>query len=153
MSGSSGIRFNSKPGESTVYRRLTPCGILAAMTLLGSAPAAAQFGPPASGFVVENPILRRIWALGMDSSHTESLAQTLFDSLGPRLTGSPGMEAAQDWAVRTYQAWGLEARKEQYGTWRGWRRGITHIDLLAPRVRSLEGTMLAWCPGTPKGKP
>src|SRR5690348_15125758 len=64
------------------------------------------------------------------------------------------MEAAQDWAVSTYKSWGIaDARKEQYGTWRGWRRGITHMDLLTPRVRSLEATMLAWSPGTPKGKP
>jgi hypothetical protein len=29
---------------------------------------------------------------------------------------------------------------------------VSHIDLVAPRTRSLEGTMLAWSPGT-KGKP
>jgi carboxypeptidase Q len=133
-----------------VYRRLS---LFAALFALAATPAAAQFGPPPSGFVVENPVLRRIWAMGMDSSHTVWLSQTLFDSLGPRLTGSPGMEAAQDWAVKTYQSWGIDAKKEQYGTWRGWRRGVTHIDLVAPRVRSLEGQMVAWSPGTPKGKP
>jgi len=35
---------------------------------------------------------------------------------------------------------------------RGWRRGVSHIDLVSPRVRSLEGMMLAWSPGT-KGRP
>ncbi len=93
----------------------------------------------------------RIWHLGMDSSHVQGLAQVLFDSIGPRLTGSPGYSAAGDWAIKTYQTWGIEARKESYGTWRGWRRGVSHIDLVEPRVRSLEGTMLAWSPGT-KGK-
>jgi hypothetical protein len=117
------------------------------------APARAQFGPPPSGFTVENPVLRRLWALGMDSSQAERLAQVLLDSLGPRLTASPGMEAAQDWLVQTYQSWGVSARKESYGTWRGWRRGATHLDLVAPRARSLEAMMLAWSPGTPKGKP
>ena len=99
-----------------MYRRIAAFSLLA----LGFAavPAAAQqFGPPASGFVVDNPILRRIYALGMDSSRAEMLAQVLFDSLGPRLTGSPGMEAAQDWAVNTYKSWGItDAKKEQYGT-------------------------------------
>ena len=116
-------------------------------------PAHAQFGPPPSGFTVEHPLLRRLWALGMDSSHADRLAQVLLDSIGPRLTASPGMEAAQDWLVQTYQAWGVSARKEPYGTWRGWRRGATHLDLVAPRTRSLEAMMLAWSPGTPKGKP
>jgi carboxypeptidase Q len=116
-------------------------------------PASAQFFGQPSGFTVENPVLRRLWALGMDSSQASTLAQVLFDSLGPRLTASPAMEAAQDWLVKTYQGWGVDAKKEQYGTWRGWERGVTHLDLVAPRVRSLEAMMLAWSPGTPKGRP
>ncbi|MGH7445505.1 MAG: M20/M25/M40 family metallo-hydrolase, partial [Longimicrobiales bacterium] len=84
----------------------------------------------------------------MDSSQVYALAQTLLDSIGPRLTGTPGQRAAHDWAVSTYERWGIPARNEQYGTWRGWDRGITHIDLVQPRVRTLEGTMLAWSPGT-----
>ena len=102
----------------------------------------------AQTFATDNPVLRRIWTLGMDSSQTYPISQTLFDSLGPRLTGSPGYAAAADWLVATYQKWGIQARQEQYGTWRGWRRGPAHLDLVAPRVRTLEATMLAWSPGT-----
>jgi carboxypeptidase Q len=50
--------------------------------------------------------------------------------------------------VQTYASWGIEAKNERVGTWRGWRRGHSHIDLVTPRVRSLEGTMLAYSPGT-----
>ncbi|HEY0808540.1 MAG TPA: hypothetical protein VGD49_00205, partial [Longimicrobiales bacterium] len=102
----------------------------------------------AQTFATDNPVLRRIWTLGMDSSQIYRLGQVLTDSVGPRLTGAPGMAAAHDWAVAQYQRWGINARKEQYGTWRGWRRGPTHVDLIAPRVRTLEGTMLAWSAGT-----
>ena len=98
-------------------------------------------------------MLRRIWAIGNDSSQLPHLAQVLFDSLGPRLTASPGMNAAQSWLVATYTAWDIPARIEQYGTWRSWRRGTTHVDLVSPRVRSLEATMLAWSPATPRGRP
>jgi hypothetical protein len=115
--------------------------------------ATTQGPPQPSGFAVEDPVLRHIWAIGMDSSQLPRLAEVLFDSLGPRLTASPGMEAAQNWLIATYTAWGIPARKEQYGTWRAWRRGKTHIDLVAPRVRTLEGTMLAWSPATPRGRP
>ena len=116
--------------------------------------AAATQGPPQpSGFAVEDAALRRIWAIGNDSSQLPRLAQILFDSLGPRLTASPGMTAAQNWLVATYNSWGITARKEQYGTWRGWRRGKSHIDLVAPRPRTLEATMLAWSPPTPRGRP
>ena len=102
----------------------------------------------AQTFATDNPVLRRIWALGMDSSQTYPLSQALFDSVGPRLTGSPGYKSGSDWLIARYGAWGIQARAEQYGTWRGWRRGVTHIDLVAPRVRTLDGTMVAWSPGT-----
>lgn len=111
--------------------------------------ATAQQAPH---FPTDDATLERIWRLGMDSSHVQKLSQTLFDSIGPRLTGGPGIKAASDWVISQYKSWGIEAKREQYGTWRGWRRGVSHIDLVSPRVRSLEGMMLSWSPGT-KGKP
>src|SRR5690606_1375288 len=122
--------------------RRIPTLLAATMLVCGAAPAAGQT------WAVDDPVLKRIWTLGMEESHAERIAQPLLDSIGPRLTGSPGMKAANDWAVALLQSWGIEARNEQYGTGRGWRRGITRIDLVAPRVRTLEGTMLAWSPGT-----
>ena len=118
--------------------------LVAAAVLAALLPSSSK----AQTFATEDPVLRRIWALGMDSSQVYRLAQVLTDSIGPRLTGTPQQKAAHDWAVAQYQRWGIPARQEQYGTWRGWRRGTTHIDLTAPRVRTLEGTMLAWSPGT-----
>ena len=133
-------------------RRVLSAAFVLTLTAI-SAPANAQFGQQPTGFAVENSVLRRIWASGNDSSQLPRLAQVLFDSLGPRLTASPGMAAAQNWLIATYTAWGIPARKEQYGTWRSWRRGKTHIDLVAPRARTLEGMMLAWSPPTPGGRP
>lgn len=105
---------------------------------------------PASGQAPSDPVLARIWAIGMDSSRTEQLAQVLFDSIGPRLTGTDGLKHGNEWLVRTYASWGITAKNQQYGTWRGWRRGYSHIDLVSPRVRTLEGTMLGFSPGTRK---
>src|SRR5262245_17205175 len=99
-----------------------------------------------------DPTAARIFRLGMDSSRVAQLSQVMFDSIGPRLTGSPGYKSASDWVVSQYKAWGIDARQDRYGTWRGWRRGVTHVDLMSPSVRSLEGTMLDWSPGT-NGKP
>ncbi len=106
------------------------------------APVAAQVLP------TNDPVLQRILEVGTVGTQADRIAQALLDSIGPRLTGTPGMERANDWSVALIQSWGVDARKEQYGTWLGWERGITHIDLVQPRVRSLEGTMLAWSPGT-----
>ena len=95
-----------------------------------------------------DPIIRDMWQEGMNHSQTMALSQVLFDSIGPRLTNSDRYNAGQDWLVKTYGAWGVSARKERWGTWSSWKRGPTHLDLIAPRVRSLEAMMLAWSPGT-----
>jgi len=114
------------------------------------AAAVATGTPPLHGqsLATDDPVLRAIWREATGNSHLEPIAQALLDSIGPRLTASPGMERAQDWAVRMLESWGVEARLEQYGTWEGWERGPSHIDLVEPRVRSLEGRILAWSPGT-----
>ena len=85
------------------------------------------------------------------NSQLQVLAHELFDGIGPRLVGTPQMKKANDWAVEKYASWGIAARNEQWGEWKGWERGITHIDMLSPRVKSLEGTQLSWSPST-KGK-
>ena len=130
----------------TILRRLS---LAAAAATFAALPLAAQ---GAGAGASSDPNIARIWRLGMDSSHVKQLAQALFDSVGPRLTGSPGILAASNWAINQYKSWGIDAKRENYGTWRGWRRGTSHIDLISPRVRTLDGTMLAWSPGT-NGKP
>jgi hypothetical protein len=84
----------------------------------------------------------------MEHSRTEALAQVLMDSIGPRWAGSPNLASAQDWLLQVYTSWGVPARKEQYGTYLGWEQGILHVDLIAPRVQSLEAKLSAQSPGT-----
>lgn len=103
----------------------------------------------AQTFPTEDPVIRAMWEEGMEQgSQAFDLAQALVDSIGPRLMGSPAYDDAADWLIEQYEAWGIEAERQQYGTWIGWDRGYTHIDLVSPRVRTLEGMMLAWSPGT-----
>ncbi|WP_040517069.1 M20/M25/M40 family metallo-hydrolase [Gracilimonas tropica] len=86
-----------------------------------------------------------------ENSQLEWLGHQLTDVIGPRLVGTPQMQHAHDWAVEQFKEWGIEAENQQFGKWRGWERGITHIDLISPRVVSLEGMQLAWSPSTPEG--
>ncbi len=118
---------------------------LAALLLCAIAPAAVA--QTATIHAPESAITR-IRDIERDSSQMASFAQPLFDSIGPRLTGSPNLRSAQAYIISRYAAWGIGARVEDYGTWRSWMRGPTHVDLIAPRVRSLEAIMLAWSPGT-----
>ena len=85
----------------------------------------------------------------IENSQLEQLAHELMDVIGPRLVGTPQMTKANNWAVATFNKWGIDARNEEWGTWRGWERGITHVDMVSPRVVSLRGTQLAWSPSTP----
>ncbi|HEV2643779.1 MAG TPA: M20/M25/M40 family metallo-hydrolase, partial [Candidatus Elarobacter sp.] len=110
-------------------------------------PAAASLAG-AQNFATGDSTLRRIYDEGMNRSQTWPLSQALSDSIGARLTGSPAIERGQAWLVSRYAQWGIPAHNEKYGTWKGWQRGASHLDLLEPRVRTLEATMLAWSPGT-----
>ena len=123
-------------------------GFVLSMAVL-SLPVATVQG---QNLATDDAVLRAIWGEATTNSQLEALAQALLDSIGPRLTASPGMERAQDWAVRLLESWGVDSRLERYGTWEGWERGPSHVDLVQPRVRSLEGRILAWSPGT-SGRP
>jgi hypothetical protein len=96
----------------------------------------------------EDPVIRRMWDEGMNKSQAGALAQVLMDSIGPRLAGTPGFDAATDWLVRTYGQWGVTARKERYGTWKGWSWGPVHVDMISPRTQTLNAHLLAWSAGT-----
>jgi hypothetical protein len=102
----------------------------------------------AQTFRSDDPVIRSMWEVGMENSQTETLAQVLMDSIGPRLAGSPELTAAMDWLVRVYEGWGVTVRQEQYGIWTAWRQGYLHVDLVAPRTQTLEAEILAWSPGT-----
>ena len=97
---------------------------------------------------VKDPVVDAIVKEANENSQLEKLAHELFDGIGPRLVGTPQMKQANDWAVAKYTGWGISARNEKWGEWRGWERGVSHIDMTYPRVKSLEGMQLAWCPST-----
>ena len=113
------------------------------LLLLWAGPLGAQVMP------TDDPVIKRIWDEGMtDKSQIAKLAQVLMDSIGPRLTSSPGHQNAVQWLQNMYKSWGVPVRAERYGTWRSWKRYYTHMDLVAPRMRTLDAIMLAWSPGT-----
>lgn len=97
-----------------------------------------------------DPVIEKMIKEATENSQLENLGHELLDEIGPRLVGTPEMKNAHDWAVAKYQSWGIAAKNEKWGEWRGWQRGITHIDMVSPRVQTLDGTQLAWSASTPK---
>lgn len=104
------------------------------------------------GIVVaqEESVIRNIVKEAEENSQLEMLAHELLDGIGPRLVGTPQMNNAHNWAVEKFKSWGISAENQQWGEWRGWERGVTHIDMVQPRLQSLHGRQLAWSPGTKK---
>ena len=98
----------------------------------------------------KDPVIENIIKEAKENSQLERLGHELMDVIGPRLVGTPQMKKANDWAVAQYEKWGISAKNEKWGDWRGWERGITHIDMIYPRIETLDGTQLAWNPGTSK---
>ncbi len=136
------------------------CGAVLGIALLaaGASPVAAQ-RPGGFGSRIDstryvrttaptNPVIQRMYQEGMERGQAMALAQVLLDSIGPRLTNSDRFDAGQRWLVQKYASWGIPAEQQQYGTWMKWVRGPTHMDLVTPRLRTLEATMLAWSPNT-----
>ena len=82
------------------------------LALVLCAMAAPLHSAAAQTFRTDDPVIRRMWQLGMDSSNTERLAQVLNDSIGARLSGTTGFQSAVDWLLATYRGWGVTARAE-----------------------------------------
>lgn len=96
----------------------------------------------------EEQVIQNIVEEAEENSQLENLAHELLDGVGPRLVGTPEMRNAHEWAKQKFESWGISAENQQWGEWRGWERGITHIDMVHPRVASLHGRQLAWSPAT-----
>jgi len=72
------------------------------------------------------------------------------DVYGPRLTGSPGLRAAQDFAVGQMEKWGfsnvhLEAWNFNHPGWQNWE---LQANTISPFQQPLNVRAVAWTPGT-----
>jgi hypothetical protein len=78
--------------------------------------------------------LTRIRDEGFRNSQVMALASELMDGVGPRLTGSPGMRRANQWAQAKFAAWGLaNPHQESWGPFgRGWEYEVSTLRMTAP---------------------
>jgi len=126
---------------------------LAAAALLAlSAPLSAQ--QPGLQMLNERldlGALQRIREEGLNNSRMDSLAQQLLDGIGSRLTASPGLRRAQQWASQTMQQWGLaNVNIEPWDTTfgRGWERVSLSARMLEPVLQPLRAEPAAWSGST-----
>ena len=91
----------------------------------------------------------RIKEEGMQRSKVMEITSYLTDVYGPRLTGSPNIKEAADWALQTMKEWGLaNVHLEKWPFGRGWQNQRFVAMAVTPRAYPLIGFPKAWTPGT-----
>ncbi|HEX8890785.1 MAG TPA: M20/M25/M40 family metallo-hydrolase [Pyrinomonadaceae bacterium] len=99
---------------------------------------------------IDTDINAKILKEETDNSQIMKTLHVLTDLYGPRLTGSPSLKAAGDWAVKQMQSWGFEnAHLEPWDFGHpGWVNERASGFLVSPVKDSLVFEVLAWTPGT-----
>ena len=93
------------------------------------------------------------WKIRQEGTVNSKILETLHvltDVYGPRLTGSPNLKAAGEWAVDQMHAWGLkEGRLEPWDFGHpGWTNERLTAHIVSPVSDALGAEVLAWTPGT-----
>src|SRR3954468_15928691 len=118
----------------------------ASIAVLIAIPLSAQW-PMTEKFDLD--AIYRIKEEGLQRSKVMDIESYLTDVYGPRLTGSPNIKEAGDWAMKTMKDWGLANVHEE--TWRfgrGWQNQRFTANAITPRAYPLIGYPKAWTPGT-----
>jgi carboxypeptidase Q len=91
----------------------------------------------------------RIRDEGLNRSQVMDHISWLSDVYGPRLTGSPGISQAADWATKKFNEWGLaNAHREPWAFGKGWSLVRFSAHMIEPQVQTLTGVPASWSPGT-----
>src|SRR5438046_8657187 len=99
---------------------------------------------------VDMAAIYRIKTEAVQRSKVMDHAFYLTDVYGPRLTGSPGLKAAAEFAVKRFTEWGLvNATLEKWGPFgRGWSQVKFSAHLKEPQYAPIIGFSRPWSPGT-----
>jgi hypothetical protein len=93
---------------------------------------------------------QRIRDEGLNHSHVMEFASALMDGIGPRLTGSPNLQKANEWTRDTLTKVGLEnAHLEDWGEFgMGWEQLNTWARMVKPDTSVLIVQATPWSPAT-----
>lgn len=100
----------------------------------------------------ETADLATIWKIkdeGLNRSQVMETLSYLTDVHGPRLTGSPNIKKAMEWAQGKLQEWGLvNVHTESYPFGKGWALERFTAEMLEPTYSPLIAFPKSWTPGT-----
>ncbi|HEX3376675.1 MAG TPA: M20/M25/M40 family metallo-hydrolase [Candidatus Acidoferrales bacterium] len=94
--------------------------------------------------------LARIVGYSMTSGGASKFLETLTDTIGGRITGSPECKATADLILQKLKDAGFEtAHFEEYTINPGWQHGPATGEVISPVKRDLYIASYGWAPGTP----
>ncbi len=115
--------------------------ILASFLLTISAPAQEK---------VDAAVNAKIRDEGLNRSQVLKTFEHFTEAIGPRLTGSLAVKAADDYSVAMLKEWGYsDAHLDPWNFGRGWELQKSVIELVSPRYTPLIGYPEAWSASTP----
>ncbi len=122
----------------------------------GAALAIAAALPLAATEKIDYDALNKIKQQGLVAANSQvmDVASWLTDVHGPRLTGSPNVHKAGEWAAAKLKEWGLT--NVALEPWAdpgnafpyGWTNDKFYMAAVAPQAFPIPGTPTAWTPGT-----
>ena len=135
----------STPATWRVSARPRVVLVVVLLGVAASLPLAGQSDEP-----VDLDAVFAIKAEGFERSQVMELMSWLTDVHGPRLTGSPNLQAAADYTVEQFAEWGLSnIAQEVWGEFgRGWSNERFYAHAIEPQAYPLIGYSKAWTPGT-----
>jgi carboxypeptidase Q len=110
----------------------------------------SYYGPQPAKENIDLTMYARIREEGFKHSHVMEFADALTNGIGPRLTGSPNMKAANEWTKDTLTKIGLEnAHLEDWGEFgMGWQQVNTWGRIVTPDTAPLWLQAAPWSPST-----
>src|SRR5688572_32351401 len=99
---------------------------------------------------VDAAAIEKIKAEGLQRSQVMETASWLTDVFGSRLTGSPAIKSAGEWATKKLTEWGMvNAKLEPWGYFgRGWTNDRLTMHVISPTPFPVIAYAAAWTPGT-----
>lgn len=130
------------------------CGLTCSIVFAAQpAPAAKDGASPPAAPAAADPVAR-IREEGLKRSEVMATVLALTDLNGARLTGSPGLQRASEWARRQLGTWGLA--NPRFETWdpfgRGWVLKRFTLQAFTPEAMPVIAHPRAWSPSVPDGK-
>ena len=100
---------------------------------------------------VDQATIAKIRGEAITNSQAMETHWWLSEGLGPRPTGSPGYQAAADWAMKKFNEWGLKnVHVERFPFGQGWTIDRFSVHLLTPQPQPLIG-LPRWYSGSTNG--